>query len=116
MLDKIVEIKELLTIVITLAISFIVLLSKLFKNVKLKRVAQNLIEVEKSVREYICQIEDFSNFTGEDKKEWVKTKVNQFCINKGIDFNEELVDEFIEMFISFSKVVNKRDKEMNELL
>ena len=116
MLDKIVEFKEWLTIVISLLISFIVILSKLFKNVKLKRVAQNLIEVEKSVKDYICQIEDFSNFAGEDKKEWVKTKVNQFCINKGIEFNEELVDEFIEMFISFSKVVNKREKEMNELL
>lgn len=116
MIDKILEIKELLAVILSMIISFIVVLLKLFKNVKLKNKAQSLIEVEKSVKDNICRIEDFTNFTGIDKKEWVKTKVNQFCINKGMEYDEKIVDELIEMFISFSKLVNKTDKEENELL
>lgn len=116
MLDKIIEAKEIITFIIPLIISFVIVLSRLFKNKKLKKLAQNLLEIEKGVKEYMCQIEDFKNFTGEDKKEWVKTKVNQYCINNGIEYDETLVDEFIETFIKFSKTVNKREKEKGELL
>ncbi|HEY8364061.1 MAG TPA: hypothetical protein VIK84_00695 [Haloplasmataceae bacterium] len=116
MLELIKEIKEILAIIIPVIIGFIVLVSKLTKSTKLKKLAQNLIEVEKITRDYICNAEKFLNYSGQDKKEWVKTKVNQYCIENDIKYEENVIDDIIENLIVLSKTVNKREKDMGGLL
>jgi|SRR5690554_3963702 len=116
MLELLNEIKEILALTIPVIISFIILISKLVKNKKLKKFAENLIEIEKISKGFICKAEDFINFSGKDKKEWVKTKVNQYCIENQINYNENIIDNIIENLLDLSKTVNKREKDRGMLL
>ena len=58
--------------------------------------------------------ESFANYSGEEKKEYVITKVNQFAIENGIKFDLQMVTEKIEEMIELSKKVNSdaEDKEI----
>ena len=44
--------------------------------------------------------------SGEMKKDYVITKVNQKCINNGEKFDEEATSQIIESLIDLSKNVN----------
>jgi len=94
----------------------LVLIKKLVKNIKLKNNAITLNEVERVIKGYIGIAEGFMNFSGEEKKEWVKTKINQYAIDNGFKYNEKRTDEIIENLILLTKKVNRRDKDKEELL
>lgn len=63
------------------------------------------------VQECITTAETMKNFTGEEKKEYVITKANQFAISKGIKFDTEKVSNLIEELVTLTKQVNQRDKD-----
>ena len=115
MLEIIKEISDLLAVVIPLLISLFILIAKLTKNTKLRILSENFIQVEKVIKKYMENAESFINYSGADKKEWVKTKVNQFCIENDMPYNESVVDSTIERFIDLTKTVNKREKDMVKL-
>ena len=54
-------------------------------------------------------VEKFRAFSSEEKKQYVETKFNQYCIENGYDYDDGLTDENIEELIDFSKKVNGRD-------
>ena len=116
MIDILLKIQEVLAIIIPMMIGILVLISKLTKNLKLRKIAENLVKVEKVVFDYVNNAEGFVNYSGNDKKEWVKTKVNQFCITNKITYKDEIIDEIIENYITLSKTVNKRESEKEVLL
>lgn len=51
---------------------------------------------------------ELSNMTGEAKKTVVKSKVSLYCQSKGYNYDDELVDKAIELFIDISKTINNR--------
>lgn len=112
MLDLIKSIKEIIAIVLPLLASIILLISKVSKNYKLRKFAESILVLEKVISDYMCKAEEFITLSGCDKKEWVKIKVNKFCNENNIKFNETEVDNLIENFIEISKKVNKREKDM----
>lgn len=116
MLELLIEIKEILGLTVTFIIGFIILITKLTKSSKLKAIAENLISVEKVTKKFICKAEGFVNYSGQDKKEWVKTKVNQFCIENDINYDENIINNIIENLLDLSKTVNKREKDRGILL
>jgi hypothetical protein len=116
MLEVIKEIREILVVTIPLIIGFLILISKILKSSKLRVVAENYIDVEKVVKDFMSNAENFLNYNGTDKKEWVKTKVNQFCIENGIPYKDDMVNIIIEQFICLTKSVNKREKDKENLL
>ena len=116
MLDTLIEIKEIIAVILSLIVGTIVLIIKLIKNVKLKVTAINLNDLEKVISDYICTAEAFLNYSGAEKKEWVKTKVNQYAIENRIVYNENVTNEVIENLIRLSKIVNKREKDKEKLL
>lgn len=63
------------------------------------------------VQECITTAETFKNFTGEEKKEYVITKANQYAISKGIKFDTEKVSNLIEDLVTLTKQVNQREKD-----
>lgn len=67
------------------------------------------------IREAMTTVENFANYTGEEKKEYVKTKVNQYCIENNIEYDAELTDQNIEKMIEFSKGVNNGKSRANKL-
>lgn len=91
--------------------SILVAIAKNSKSVKVAKKATNLLSVITAVQTFVSQAESIVGFTGVNKKEWVMTKVNQYCISKGIAYDNDEVDKLVEQFIDFSKQVNAKNEE-----
>ena len=91
-----------------LLVTTLTFLIKSIKNAKAKKKAQQIISICGAIFPYIKQAETFMNFTGSEKKEFVMTKANQFAIENGFSFDQELVNEKIEELVELTKEVNKR--------
>lgn len=65
------------------------------------------------VKEAVSKAEEFTNYTGEEKKNYVMTLANQYAIENNIKFNSDKVSNFIEEVVTLSKEVNARDKDKN---
>ena len=115
MLELVKEIIDIVAVAVPLIISLVIAIVKLYKNIKLKKASENLIEVEFVIKRFMEYAESFINYSGKDKKEWVMVKVNQYCIEHKIPYDERVVEDLLEKFIYLSKVVNKRDKDMVKL-
>ena len=116
MIDVLIEIKEMIAIIISLIVGIVVLVQKLVKALRSKSNLNNLICLEKVTLEFVIEAEFFSNYSGTEKREWVKTKVNQFAINNKIIYDEETIDGLIENLVGLSKKVNNKTREGLELL
>jgi len=85
------------------------------KNKKLKRKAENWAKIAKAAQVYVADAEQFVNFAGTEKKEWVITKINQYAIDKGIEFDARQASALIEDIVQLSKKVNGRDKDLKPI-
>lgn len=88
-----------------LRISFLI---KLLQSIKTRKKEQGKTTLLDAVAPIVELAENFVGYSGAEKKEYVMTKVNQFAIENGIEFNSELVSQKIEELIELSKQVNKR--------
>lgn len=64
-----------------------------------------LDEIFDTVVSFMTGVEH-SGVSGEMKKTMVKSKLLLWCQDKGIKYNDSMIDELIEALISFSKKVN----------
>ena len=94
-----------------LLVTAVTFLIKFINNAKAKKAAENIIKIGNAVIPYIEQAEQFINYSGAEKKEYVVTKANQFAIAQGIEFNAETVSDKIEELVKLTKEVNRRDKD-----
>lgn len=99
---------------ITAVLSFILGIRKgkyknLFKGENAKHFVMDIL------LEAMTTVENFANYTGEEKKEYVMTKVNQYCIENKIEYDAELTETNIEKMIEFSKGVNSGKSRANRL-
>ncbi len=78
----------------------------LVKNVKAKNRLTALNQLSTLLKSLIVEAEKFSNFTGEEKKEYVMTKANRYALENNILFDESTVGDEIEKLIDLSKNVN----------
>lgn len=90
---------------VILCVSFLI---KLLQSIRVRKKEQGKTTLLDAVAPIVELAEGFVGFSGAEKKEYVMTKVNQFAIENGIEFNSELVSEKIEELIDLSKQVNKR--------
>ncbi len=109
--------------VITLALFFISIIMSLIifflkksKNQKMNELASklesasdNMKTINSQILNNMMQVEKFLEFTSEDKKKYVITKVVQYCIENNIEYTEQIIEEAIEIYIKFSKTVNVND-------
>ena len=98
---------------LSLLVACIVFLIKLIQSIHSKKKRQNCDLLLETVAPIVEIAEGYTNYSGEEKKEFVMTKVNQFAIENGIAFNTKLVSEKIEELISLSKKVNSRNENGN---
>ncbi|MDA3779722.1 MAG: hypothetical protein PF487_05785 [Bacteroidales bacterium] len=106
-LVSIFELKEWLGIIVSFLMVLTVALkfaSVAFKNVKLARWAK----VGEEIKGLVQTAEDYINFDGEDKKEWVLTKAQAYCLQYKIPFDVDLASELIEGYVELSRQVNRR--------
>ena len=107
-MEKLELILSLAGTAIGLLITTLTFVVKFCKSVKARKVAEQTIEIANAVLPYIEQAEKFINFSGEEKKEYVMTKANQYAIQNGIKFDSAAVSKKIEEFIAFTKQVNTK--------
>ena len=89
-----------------LLVTTVTFLAKFIKNAKAKKVAENIVKIGNAMIPYIQEAETFLNYSGEEKKQYVMTKANQFAIDNNIPFNAEAVSDKIEELIGLTKQVN----------
>ncbi len=78
----------------------------LVKNVKAKNKLVAINKLTSTLQTLIIEAEEFTNFTGTEKKEYVMTKANRYAIKNRIPFDEQLVSDKVEDLVALSKEVN----------
>lgn len=105
------NLKEIITIV-TACLGFIAtatgFLIPLVKNVKAKNKLTALNKLSTTLQSYMVDAESHSNFTGEEKKDYVLTKTNRYAIDNDIPYDEQALSAKVEDLVALSKEVNKR--------
>lgn len=107
---------SLASAVLGLLVTTATFLAKFVKNAKLKKIAEQTIEICNIILPYVEQAETFTNYSGEEKKEFVMTKANQYALEHGIKFDKELVSNEVEELVKLSKNVNSREKVEKKVL
>ena len=87
------------------------LLISLVKNKKAKRNLTIMQLLTSLLQELVVEAEQFTSFSGEEKKEYVMTKANRYALKNKWEFDEEAVSEIVEEMISLSKSVNQREQD-----
>lgn len=84
----------------------IIILKKYVKNSKLRKALEKSEEILNKIIPCVAEAENHLNFSGEEKKEYVMTKINQYAIENNITFDGEVISGKIEELIELSKKVN----------
>lgn len=108
------SIQEILTLIgsiLPLLIAFLTFLVKFIKNEKAKKVLNCTLKLAETIQPLIVEAEKFTHFSGEEKKQYVLTKANQFAIDHKLKFDQEKVSVMIDELVETTKKVNMRDKD-----
>ena len=107
------EIELILTLagtVLSLFIASVLFIVKIIRGSISKKELKNSYVLLEAVGPPLMEIaETFTHYSGEEKKEYVMTKVQQFAIENGIKFDSEAVTNKIEELIGLSKNVNGKE-------
>ena len=95
---------------VSLFIACVLFIVKIVRGCITKKKLKNGYVLLDAVAPLMEIAETFTNYSGEEKKEYVMTKVNKFAIENGITFDEEAVSQKIESLIGLSKEVNAREE------
>lgn len=69
------------------------------------------LKLAETIQPLIVEAEKFTHFSGEEKKQYVLTKANQFAIDPKLKFDQEKVSVMIDELVETTKKVNMRDKD-----
>ena len=103
-----------ITPILTIICSFLIFIKYKIKKKQVSKVIENKEELMKKIIPYIEEAEKFINFSGEEKKEYVMTKLKGYAIDCGIDFDENGISDKVEELIELSKKVNILKDENKE--
>ena len=93
--------------------AIILFIKKSVKNKKLTNVLEMAEEFTERIIPYIKEAEKLIHYTGEEKKNYVMTKLNQYAIENKIKFNQEEASKRIEELVGLTKEVNINSCEIN---
>lgn len=92
--------------VISLVLTIVIFAIKLANTIKQKKTIENEQDLLDAVGPIMEIAEKLSNYTGQEKKEYVLTKVNQLAIENKVKYDETKISAKIEELISLTKNVN----------
>ncbi len=84
----------------------IILIIKIVQAKRSKKKTVNTALLEEVIAPLMEIAEKFENYSGEEKKEYVITKINQFAVENKLNFDAKAISEKIEQLIKLSKRVN----------
>ena len=94
---------------LSLLITCIIFIVRLVKSIKDKKRIQNCSFLDDAVAPLMEIAESFSNYSGEEKKQFVLTKVNQFAIENGLKYDADAITAKVEKLIDLSKKINAKN-------
>ena len=105
-------VQQIITVISTalpLIAGIITFILKFIKSEKGKRALQQTLKIVETLQPLVRQAEEFSHYTGVEKREFVLTKANQFAIDNKLPFDREKIAEAIDMLVETTKKVNARE-------
>ncbi len=94
--------------VFSLLLTSIVCWIKAIKSGKQKKLLQNHATFMDAIAPLMELAEKYHNYSGEEKKQFVLTKMNQLAIENNLKFDAEEISNRIEELITLSKEVNNK--------
>ncbi|WP_441361629.1 hypothetical protein [Acholeplasma laidlawii] len=101
------EYMEMIITIIGLVLSNIIFIAKMFENKNTIKFEQN---IGLSLLTLIEEAEKFINYSGQEKKAYVMTRIKEDLLTKNIKFDISKIDQKIEELISLSNVVNAKNR------
>jgi len=95
---------------ISLLAALVGMFAKMTGSIKAARFEKALNQVSEFARDGVETAEEFTNYSGSEKKQFALTKINQLCIENSINFDIEQASNMIEQYVQLSKKVNARHK------
>ena len=95
---------------VTCLITSITFITKFIKSAKQKKQALQSIRLTDRLAPLIQQAEQYTYYTGAEKKTFVLTQANQFAIENKIPFNLYIINSKIEELLLLTKQVNSKAK------
>lgn len=91
--------------------SIISIVIKYTKNIKVKNNLQNMLMIIDEIIPLIIEAEEFLSYSGEEKKEYVVSRIFRKLNNCNIKIEEEKIDIIIEKLVDFTKEVNYEESD-----
>lgn len=107
-INSILQNQELVQALMAVLVALLGWLATKVKDERIKRGLTGAAAVAEKVPTYVAEAEKFIHYSGKEKKNYVKTRINQFCIQNKIKYNDAAVDLLIEQAVSLTKKVNAR--------
>lgn len=79
---------------------------KLSRNTRVRKNAEKMLSLTEQISVFVKEAEEFTHYTGAEKKNYVLTKMNQYSIDHNMDYDGEYVSDKIEELIETTKRVN----------
>ena len=96
--------------ILSLLLTCIICFVKAIRSSKQKKELQDNATLMDAVGPLMEIAEKYENYSGEEKKQFVLTKINQLAIENNLKFNAEEISKKIEELITLSKEVNNKAK------
>lgn len=115
-MEKMEQIIAVLGSAITLIAALLTFVIKFLKSSKAKRIAEQALKLTEILQPLIVEAEKFVHYSGEEKKQFVLTKVNQYSLENRIRFSSEVVGKQIDEVLLTTTKVNAREKDVISLI
>ena len=102
---------SLIVFFLGLITSIISIVIKYTKNIKVKNNLQNMLMIIDEIIPLIIEAEEFLSYSGEEKKEYVISRIFRKLNNCNIKIEEEKIDNIIEKLVDFTKEVNYEESD-----
>ena len=106
-MEKLKYIITLASSVLPLVIAMLTFIIKFIRTAKMKK----SLELTQTLQTFIVDAEKFINYNGEEKKEYVMTRANQFAIEHSMKFDGDSISALIDRIVNVTKQVNARPQD-----
>ena len=96
-------------------ISILTLILKLCKNKRVRKSTEELLILSEQLYSFIQEAEQFKNYSGIEKKNYVLTRINQFSLENHLQFDSEYISNKLEELITLTKNVNQNSRKKDWL-
>lgn len=85
-----------------------------FRKKKTEKLSLTQQTLSSKIENLVVEAEKFLNYSGEEKKNYVLTRAKQYLTSvKCTKISDSSISDIIERFVSITKLVNQREKDIN---